>query len=583
MLLRIRFLLKNLKGRRWMLAVGLILSGLSSVLVVFVPFLTKYVVDDAIRGQHHELLVPLLLACCLAILLKTLLHSGCVFFMELASQHMQKNLRMTIFTNIQYQEMAFFKKMTSGDIITRVTGDLEYVRHFTAYVTYVTVDVIVTFLAAVITLSLTSWKLTLCMLAVSPLVVLTSFLYSKKVRPIYRGIRSKLSKINTAATENIAGNKVVKAFAREDFECEKFDACSVEFREANLKASYEAQKIVPIIEFLAQILSMVTILVGSLFVINGSITLGDLTLFTGLTWAIQHPINLMSPLLNDYHRFDAAIEKVIELCYARPLIVDRHDAVDKKDRFSGKIEFRNVKFGYDDKTILNDISFTVEPGETLAIMGSTGSGKTTIANLIMRFYEAEQGQVLLDDVDVRRRTLKSIHGATAIATQDVFLFSDTIEGNIAFCDVDMPNEQVENCARLASAHDFILKTEDGYDTIIGERGVGLSGGQRQRLALARALAARPAILILDDTTSALDMETEQEIQKNLKNLPFECTKVIIAQRISSVRSADKIIILENGKIDIGTHEELYYRNNYYREVCDLQDEPAPLMNGKDGE
>jgi ATP-binding cassette subfamily B protein len=288
-------------------------------------------------------------------------------------------------------------------------------------------------------------------------------------------------------------------------------------------------------------------------------------------------------ILNDLQRFWASADKVIEICYDMPIICDRAGAVDKPERFDGKIEFKNVSFKYKNDWVLRNVSFRIESGQTVGIIGPTGSGKSTIASLIARFYDVNEGEVMLDGRDVRYRTLESIHRAVSIATQEVFLFSDTIDSNIAFCNVDMEEEQVFECAQLACADGFIRKMPEGYQTIVGERGVGLSGGQRQRIALARAIAAIPAVLILDDTTSAVDMETEKQMQYNLNHLPFHCTKIIIAQRITSIRQADQIFVLENGNIDVGTHDSLARTNRYYRDVCELQDvDHLPPFEGVQG-
>lgn len=585
---QIKFIWRHLKGKRLVFILGLIITVLTSAVVTVNPYLEKILVDDVIRGGQTDLLLYILALMCIVVLIKTGLHMLKIVCMEQASQNMLMNIRNKIFTNMQYQELRFFDRIRAGDIITRTTGDLEYLRHFVAYISYNTVDIVITFVSALIMLLFVSWKLTLTLLAVTPFIIIATVIYSKKVAPIYRSIRDKLSMLNVNAKENIEGNRVVKAFAREDYEIEKFDRSSKEFKDENMNAAYAWQKVVPVIDFLAQMLSFLTILVGGIFTIKGEITLGDLTLFTSLTWALSDPMRRVSALLNDLQRFWAAADKVIEICYDQPLICNREGAVHKEERFDGKIQFKNVSFGYTkDKLILDKVSFTIEPGSTVGIIGPTGAGKSTIASLIARFYDVNSGSILLDGTDVRFRTLESIHKSVAIATQEVFLFSDTIDGNIAFCNPEMEIEQVQECARLACADDFIRKMPEGYDTIVGERGVGLSGGQRQRIALARAIAAIPSVLILDDTTSAVDMETEKQMQYNLHHLPFHCTTLIIAQRISSIRNADKIIVVEDGHVDVGTHEELAARNRYYRDVCELQDEnnlpPFNANNTKGGE
>ena len=577
---QMRFVWKNLKGRRGMLVGGLILAAFTSVLVVVNPYLSKILVDDAVEGGQTQLLVPLLLLMCGIVFGRQAARFLMVVLMEKSSQHLLMNIRRVIFTNLQNQEMRFFDKIRTGDIITRVTGDLEYVRHFTAYITYCEIDSLVTFISAVVALGFVNMKLTLSMLTVLPLLIVVSLIYSKKVRPLYREIRYRLSQINVTAQENIEGNRVVRAFAREEYEKQKFSEKSQAYQEASVRASFAWQKVVPIIDCLGQMLTFIALLVGGILIINGEITIGDLTMFTGLTWALSQPMKNFSYLINDLQRFFAATDKIIEIYYAKPMIADRHDAVVANGRLTGEITFSHVNFSFGDQPVLQDVSFTVHPGQTVAIMGPTGCGKTTIVNLMSRFYDVDGGSILLDGVDLRRRTLADIRKSIAVATQDVFLFSDTIDGNIAFADPKMPEQRVRDCARLACADSFISEMPEGYDTIIGERGVGLSGGQKQRIALARAIAAQAPVLVLDDTTSAVDMETESKIRRHLHQLPFDCTKVIIAQRISSVKDADQIIILQHGKIAIGTHDTLARTNTYYREICEIQDvEGLPAFEG----
>ncbi|OJU17214.1 MAG: hypothetical protein BGN88_03940 [Clostridiales bacterium 43-6] len=577
---QIRFVWKNLKGRRIFFIIGILLSAIASIPVFVNPYLTKVLVDDVIKGGKKDWLIPILLIMCGVVLSVSVIRFFRVLFLEWASQFMLLRIRKHLFTNLQYQEMRFFDRNRSGDIITRITGDLDLVRHICAWTVYQFTDSVVMFAASVIFLFSLSIPLTLSLLAVLPFLAIAIRVFMKKVRPLYQQLRFKLSELNTAAQENIAGNRVVKAFAREEYEKEKFDRKSLEFKEASLKAVYTNQKIQPFMEFIGQSMTIITVLVGGLFVINGSISIGTLFAFSGLTWALAQPIRTLSTLLNDVQRFSASADKIIELYYARPTIVDRHDAVDTTDRIRGKVEFKNVSFRFDNLQVLSDISFVAEPGETVAIMGPTGSGKTTLIALLARFYDVQHGEVTIDDVDVRKWRVSKVRSSVAISTQDVFLYSDTVDGNIAYGNPELSEEKVIEYAKSACAHGFINKMEDGYNTVIGERGVGLSGGQRQRIALARALAVEPPILILDDTTSAVDMETESYIQNELRSLKFPCTKFIIAQRISSVKDADKIIILDKGTIQIGTHETLAATNKFYREICELQDVPElPVYKG----
>jgi len=573
----IRFVWEKLKGRRWMVVLGLIVSVIYSSTVVINPYLSKILVDDAIKadgGPDKELLIKLLIIMSVVVFGRTIILFVRKVLFELASQMMLTNIRLSIFNNIQHQELGFFDKIKAGDLVTRSLSDVNHTRHFVAYTLFTMVDTVVLFLASVIILMSVSVELTLSLLAVVPILGITSYLYSKKVAPIYRSIRNCFAQLNISAQENIEGNRVVKAFAREEYEINKFKEASIKYKDESLKASFAWQKIVPIVEFLAQSLTFITLLVGGILVIkNPNFTIGDLSMFTALTWALSLPMRNVSTILNNYQQFSTSTVKIIELCEASPLIASRHDAIKADAPLCGKIEFKNVSFKYtrNGDKVIDDISFTVNPGETVAIMGATGSGKTTIVNLLARFYDVSEGAILLDDVDIRMRRLEDIRSSIAIATQDVFLFSDTVENNIAYSDPDMDPKKIRQYAKLAAADEFIHKMEYDYETIIGERGVGISGGQKQRLALARAMADEAPILVLDDTTSAVDMETEKYIQHSLATMPLKMTKIIIAQRISSVRHADKIMILQNGKLDIGTHESLAATNSYYRGICELQD------------
>ncbi|MCL2698642.1 MAG: ABC transporter ATP-binding protein/permease, partial [Oscillospiraceae bacterium] len=397
--------------------------------------------------------------------------------------------------------------------------------------------------------------------------------FSKKIKPMFINLRERLSQLNTAAEENISGNRVIKAFAREDYEITRFGEKNEEYKEANQSAALMWMKFFPFLESSYGAMMTIQVLVGGIFTISGRLTLGELSVFLSLIWAMSFPIQRLGMLINDLQRFTASANKIIEVYYNRPKIATRADAVSLGGRIKGKIEFKNVSFKYGKKQALSDISFTIEAGQTIAVMGETGSGKTTLVNLIPRIHDVDpkSGTIEVDGINIRMMKLHELRGGIGMATQEVLLYSDTAEGCIAFGNIEMPFEEVVACAEKADAHGFISAMYEGYDTIIGERGVGISGGQKQRIALARALAIKPSILILDDTTSAVDLETERHIQESLANFDFPCTKIIIAQRISSAKDADRIIVLKDGRIsEMGTHAQLVKNNGYYKEIYDLQ-------------
>ncbi|MBE5802694.1 MAG: ABC transporter ATP-binding protein [Clostridiales bacterium] len=549
---------------------ALCISVITSIMLLINPTLTARIVDDVIVAENPDPLIPLLLAMLVFKLLREGMRYLMVITLERCSQNTIFNLRVRLFTRLQYQDMRFFDRNRTGDLMTRLSADTDWCRHFLSYIDYVVVDSITMFLSTSIYLFFVNWKLALALVAVTPLLTLITKFYSGHVRPLFVDMRDKLSEMNAAAQENIAGNHVVKAFAREEHEKEAFDKRSQNFRDSHLRINKLWLTFYPFIEILAHAMTLITIFFGAYLIIKGEMTAGALSIFVNLSWALSVPMRNMGNMLNDVQRFITSANKVMQVDMSRPGITDRETAVSHK-KLNGKIEFRNVSFRYDSQYVLSDISFTAEPGQTIAVMGSTGSGKTTLIQLLARFYDVNEGKILVDDCDVKDWKLNELRGGIGTAIQDVFLFSDTVEGNVAFGAQDLTFDEVRDFARRAAADDFVIKMPEGYDTIIGERGVGLSGGQRQRIALARALAVRPGILIMDDTTSAVDMETEQYIQQQLRELPYDCTKLIIAQRISSVKDADQILILQNGRItERGTHEELLKQKGYYYETYCLQ-------------
>lgn len=577
---QLKWLWHNMKGSRASYIMALCLSICCNALYITAPFFQSKLIDTFISNENaaenlankRDLFWWLLAGMVGFTLLRTAMQYACQMYYETSSQGMIYRVRTHLFRKIETQDMEFYDRYRTGDLMTRLTGDLEMVRHMVSWVIKGCVESIALFTASMVYFFVIDWRTALCILAMTPSIFVITRLFSKKAGPAYKIVRETSSALNTAAQENISGNRVVKAFAREDYEIEKFRQRDTDYKESNIKAAKVWLKYQPMIDVAAGSLSIILLLCGGIFMINQHLTMGQYVAISGLLWAVSNPMRNMGNYVNDWHRFMASAGKIIEIYYEAPKIIDREDSTEDSDKLQGDIEFRNVSYSIDGKPILKNLNFKINKGETVVIMGSTGSGKTSLINLIPRFSDATEGEVLVDGKNVRMHKLHTLRSNISIATQDVLLYSDTIDSNIAFGNSKLEEEYVKRCAELAAASDFIEKLPLKYDTIVGERGVGLSGGQKQRISLARALAVKPAILILDDTTSAVDMETEAFIQHSLgEELDFPCTKIIIAQRISSSKNADKIIILEDGEItDIGTHAELISHDGYYRQIYELQ-------------
>ncbi len=577
---KMRWLWENMKGYRALYVLGILGTVLYNVLQLAVPVFSEKIVDLFLTGKeaaenlstNKELLIKLIVGMVLVTFLRTVVvYATCINF-EGVSQNVLYRIRNFLFAKIEHQDMKFYDNYRTGDLMTRLTGDLDAVRHMIAWVVRMIVESFSLMFAAAVYFFYMDWRLALSLLAIAPFIFIIIVCFRNRVAPMHALLREKLSLMNTAAQENIAGNRVVKAFAREEYEKEKFDERNREFSETNLKTAFVWLHFYPYVETFANLLPVVLLLVGGIFLINGQLTMGQYVAFSGLTWALANPMRNLGGIMNEFQRFSAASKKVMEIYYSEPTIVDAPHPVEPSDsHLRGKIEFRDVSFSYEHRPVLHHISFTAKPGQTIAIMGETGCGKTSLIQLIPRFYDPTQGQVLVDGVDVREYRLHDLRKNIGLATQDVLLYSDTIDGNIAYGDSNMSQERVRRFAGYSAAEEFILKMPEGYDTIVGERGVGLSGGQKQRISLARAMAIKPSILILDDTTSAVDLETEKHIQESLEHLEFTCTKIIIAQRISSTRKADRILVLKDGRIEEeGTHAELIAKKGYYYELVKLQ-------------
>lgn len=562
----IRWFLSFLKKYRVRMIVGLILVFITSLLVLINPQISGMIVDEVIEGQHYEKLGILLLIMIGVTLVRSLLRFTFLMCFESSSQGLVYDMREEAYRKLMKEDFNFFNKNRTGDLMARQTGDMDAVRHMVSHVIYFSFENILVFLMALVMIFSVNVKMALCMLIVLPFTLAVTLSQRRHIKPAFDRVRDCFSSLNAFAQETIAGNRVVKAFAKEDYELEKFDRENDGYRDAQLNAASIWMKYIPMFEVLSQCLTIILMIMGGFMVIDGEMTIGNMVTVNGYLWMLNSPLRQAGWIINDLQRFLTAIEKIYKVYTTEPDIKQPEHVVEKK-KLKGSVTFDHVNYYTNDDTVLKDISFHVEPGQTVGIIGATGSGKSSLVNLICRFYDVNQGRVLVDDIDVRNLNLQTLRGNIGIAMQDVFLFSDTIEGNIAYGNPDCTFEQVQAAAKIANADEFIREMPEGYDTIIGERGVGLSGGQKQRISLARAILKDPSIIILDDTTSAIDMETESLIQNELKKISDERTVFIIAHRISSIIHADQILVLDNGRlVERGTHEQLLAKKGYYSTV-----------------
>lgn len=545
---------------------GLVLVTIISILAIVKPIVSGAIVDDVITAGQYDLLPWLIALLILITIIRGVLRYWSQVIFETCSQDVLYSMRDTVYRKLLQEDFAFYNKKRTGDLLSRQTGDMDAIRHFVAFVIYQVYENVFLFFFALIMIFTVSWQLALCMCIILPFAAAVTFSQTKEGRPRFQHIREQFSSLNTFVQENVSGNRVVKAFSKEDYEIQKFNKENDAYRDAELAAAEIWTKYVPLFEFLSNMLTVILMLVGSIMVIRGSMTLGNYVTINGYLWMLMNPLRQIGWRINDIQRFTTSVEKIYATYSEEPDVKRPVSGIGKK-RLNGDVEFRNVSYSADDEDIIQNVSFHIKSGQTVGILGSTGSGKSTIMNLLCRFYDVTDGEVLVDGINVKDLDLYNLRANIGMAMQDVFLFSDTVEGNIAYSRPDCPFEEVQKAAIMADADAFIQAMPDGYDTIVGERGVGLSGGQKQRISLARALLKEPSILILDDTTSAVDMETESYIQNQLSSIDHQCTIFVVAYRISSIKDSDVILVLNNGHIvEQGTHDELLAKNGYYATV-----------------
>lgn len=533
------------------------------------PQVTKRVIDNVIIGGDKDLLPKLL------IMIFMIGIGRCIFqylkelIFDLTCSKIATNIRKDLFTHIQSLSLSFFDKNNTGELMSRVKDDVDRIWGALGFVSMLIIEVIIHTALVLFCMYNLSPTLAILPTIVLPLMAGLALLMERKLGKIYEVISEENAALNTVAQENLSGVRTVKAFAREKHEIQKFLSHNKRYYELNMKQSKVFIKIYPYFQLVTKLLPLLVIVIGGYQVIQGQITLGTLGAFTEYSMNIVWPMEMLGWLSNDFAAAVASTKRIKKIYAEKPLITELANPV-VLEEVKGSVQFDHVSFSLGDKNILTDISFNLPFGKTIGIMGATGTGKSSIINLLQRFYDVNEGEIKLDGINIKELPLKQLRKSISLVMQDVFLFSDTINENVKMGNKYLVQpEEVLEAASDAQAKEFIERMELQYETIVGERGVGLSGGQKQRLSIARALAKKTPILVLDDSTSALDMETEHMIQKALTQL--DSTKIIIAHRISAVNNADEIIILEEGKIvERGTHDTLLQAKGYYYKTFNAQ-------------
>lgn len=494
------------------------------------------------------------------------------YLSEKSSQGVAYDLRNDIYTKLQNLSFSYHDQAQTGQLMTRVTSDVEMVRQFIGQGFLQLMGALVMLAGSAAVLFAMNWRLALVSLTIIPCVFLVFFRFVRSVQPLFRLVQQRLGALNTVLQENIAGARVVKAFAREEHEIARFGAANELLLKQNIDVMRATSTTFPVIFFFGNVGTFLVMWYGGNEVIGGTLSLGELVAFNSYLGFLMFPIFILGMIAATMTRAAASAQRVFEVLDAVSEVQDRPGAT-PLPAIQGRVAFEDVSFRYAgaEHDALSQVSFAAEPGQTVAVVGTTGSGKSTIINLIPRFYDVRSGRVTIDGYDVRDVTLESLRSQIGIVLQETVLFSGTIRENIAYGAPEATQEQLERVAKIAQAHGFILEQPQGYDTRIGEGGVGLSGGQMQRIAIARALLLNPKVLILDDSTSSVDAETEYQIQRAMDKLMVGRTSFIVAQRISTVRNAGLILLLDGAQIVAsGTHEELLESSDLYGEIVSSQ-------------
>ncbi|MFC3749165.1 ABC transporter ATP-binding protein [Paenibacillus sp. GCM10012306] len=582
--------LRQLRGfyreKLHLLILSIVCLAAATAVGLITPNLLRRLIDDVIVPMKFTEVPVLALTVLVVVIVKACLQFAHGFFGGRLGNFLAYRLRNACYEKLQFLSFRYYDTAKTGDLMSRLTGDLEAIRMFIGFGFAQLLNVFFMVLFGSIMMFSINWQLTLITLITMPFLAIVALKFESKIHPAFQEMRLALSSLTTAVQENVTGVRTVKSFARENHEVEKFSHRNERYKDNQIFAAVLWSKYFPAMELLASISVAILLGVGGTLVIHEKMSLGELVAFFSLIWYIIGPVWGLGFHINNYTQSKASGERVLEVLNQKIDVKDSETARELvHNEVRGDVAFNHVTFAYGNKMpAVTDIDFEAKAGSVIGFLGGTGSGKSTIIQLMMRAYDVDQGNITLDGVDVREYSVRSLRSQIATVFQETFLFSSSIRNNIAYGLKNVSMEEIVRAAQLAKAHDFIMEMPEGYDTVVGERGMGLSGGQKQRIAIARALLKNPRILILDDATSAVDMETEHEIQTGFQEVMRGRTTLIIAHRISSLRHADQIIVMNEGHVQQrGTHKELIEVPGPYQDVYRIQyaDYLAKVTEGKE--
>jgi len=560
-------LLGFLRPYKLSLTVSIVLAVLSQGAAIALIWLTGAVIDKALATHDHQMLWILVVTVLAVGVVRAVLMAGRRLISGRQALAVEMDMRQGLYAHLVRLSFGFYDRHQTGQLMSRATVDLQGVRFFLGYGLIFFFQNAITVLSVTVVLLVFEWKLALIALAITPVLVVVAYRYSHVTHPTLRDVQQKLADVATVAEENIVGVHVVKSFAQEPQESAKFHARSEAVFEQTVRANRQRALYVPFISWIPLLAQGAVLLVGARMVTSGELSVGGFVAFNLYLGMLVVPLRSLGMWIGQAQRATASGERIFQVMDEPEEIAEQPGAVELPPG-GGDLRFEDVHFEYlDERPVLDGVTLDVPAGRTIALIGQTGSGKTTLTALVPRFYDATAGRVLVDGVDVRDVTLTSLRHAIGIIPQDPFLFSASVRENITFGAPGLDDNEVERIARLAQAHEFVERLPEGYETIIGERGITLSGGQRQRLAIARALAVDPRILILDDATAAVDATTEARIRVGLREAMHNRTTLIIAHRLSTIALADEIVVLDEGRIAArGTHDELLETSPVYHDI-----------------